>query len=88
MLMGHQLKKFDLGNGQLAEEKACMNYVCRYCGAKAAAANFVANMCLQVYARHQGLCGAYVNSEKYSGYITECSSCKYFVKNMCTCEEV
>lgn len=82
--MATDLKKFDLGNGQIAEEKACMNYTCKYCGAKATAANFVADMCLQVFARHVGACGAYVNTDQYSGYISECSTCLYFDGEQCT----
>lgn len=55
--MGRQLKKMRLPNGVVAEERACGDYVCKYCGGKATACNFVADMCLQVYARHQGMCG-------------------------------
>ena len=84
--MGHVLKKMKLDFGQEVEEKGCGNYVCRYCGGKATACNFVANMCLQVYAKHAGLCGAYVDSEKYKGYITECSTCRYQIGGQCTYE--
>lgn len=82
--MGKELKKMTLDNGLTVEEKGCGNYICRYCGGKATACNFVANLCLQVYARHNGLCGAYLDSEKYRGYITECSTCQYQVKGECT----
>lgn len=75
--MGHTLKKMRLDSGVLVEEKGCVNYICRYCGGKATACNMVANMCLQVYAKHVGRCGAYMESEKYVGYITECSTCQY-----------
>lgn len=75
--MGRQLKKMRLPNGVEAEEKACGDYVCKYCGGKATACNFVADMCLQVYARHQGMCGAYIETEKYVGYVTDCSTCHY-----------
>ena len=76
--MAHKLKTFDLGNGELMKEKACMDYTCRYCGAKAVACNMVGGLCLQVVARHEGLCGAYVQNDKYTGYITECETCRYF----------
>ncbi len=55
--MGRQLKKMRLPNGVVAEERACGDYVCKYCGGKATACNFVADMCLQVYARHQACAG-------------------------------
>lgn len=74
----HHLKEFDLGGGRTAVEKTCMNYTCRYCGAKAVAGNFVADLCLQVAARHMGLCGAYVETDQYMGYVNECSTCSYF----------
>lgn len=76
--MAHMLKSFDLGNGMIEKEKACMDYSCRFCDAQAVACNMVAGLCLQVVARHVGLCGAFVQNEKYTGYITECSTCKYF----------
>ena len=82
--MSKELKQFDLGKGQIAREKTCMDYTCKYCGAKATAGNFVANMCLQVFARHIEGCGAYVNSEEYSGYISECSTCRYYQNETCT----
>ena len=82
--MGHQLKSFDLGNGQIVQERACMDYVCRYCGVKASASNMVANLCLQVFARHQGRCGAYVESDQYTGYVSECSTCRYYENDECT----
>lgn len=75
--MSRQLKKMLLPGGVNATEKACGDYVCKYCGGRATACNFVANMCLQVYARHQGLCGAYRETETYMGYITECSTCEF-----------
>lgn len=84
--MAEELKKFDLGNGETAEERACMKYTCKYCGAKATAGNFVANLCLQVFARHVGACGSYVNTAQYSGYISECSTCLYFDGEGCTAE--
>lgn len=76
-----------LDGGITVEEKGCGNYVCRYCGGKATACNFVADMCLQVYAKHEGLCGAYLDSEKYKGYVTECSTCKYQEQGRCVCGE-
>lgn len=76
--MARELKKFDLGNGEVVEETVCMNYKCRYCGARAYAGNFVADMCLQVIAKHQGLCGAYVESDKYTGYVSKCTTCSYY----------
>lgn len=75
--MGHRLKKMRLPGGTQAEERSCGDYVCRYCGGKATACNFVADMCLQVYARHDGLCGAYIETDQYMGYVTECGTCKY-----------
>ena len=45
--MGRQLKKMRLPNGVVAEERACGDYVCKYCGGKATACNFVADMCLR-----------------------------------------
>ena len=48
--MSRQLKKRLLPGGVNATEKACGDYVCKYCGGRATACNFVANMCLQVYA--------------------------------------
>lgn len=75
--MGRQLKKMRLPNGVEAEERACGDYVCKYCGGRATACNFVADMCLQVYAHHNGICGAYMESDKYVGYVTECGTCKY-----------
>ena len=35
--MGRQLKKMRLPNGVVAEERACGDYVCKYCGGKATA---------------------------------------------------
>ena len=46
--MAYKLKKMRLLGGTEVEEKACPNYKCRYCGEKATACNFVADMCLQV----------------------------------------
>ena len=64
-----------LDNGTVVKEAGCMDYVCRYCGGKATALNFVADMCLQVYAKHNGICGAYVDSPQYRGYVTDCKTC-------------
>lgn len=75
--MAYKLKKMRLLGGTEVEEKACPNYKCRYCGEKATACNFVADMCLQVYARHNGICGAFTETENYVGYISDCSTCKY-----------
>lgn len=76
--MGHILKKMEVDQGRIAEEKGCKDYICKYCGGKATACNFVADMCLQVYAKHNGLCGAYVQTDQYVGYVTECSTCTYY----------
>lgn len=76
--MGHILKKMVEDQGRIVEEKGCSDYICKYCGGKATACNFVADLCLQVYAKHNGLCGAYVQTDKYVGYITECSTCTYY----------
>jgi hypothetical protein len=75
--MGRQLKKFTFDDGTVTEEKVCEEYVCAFCGAKAVACNFVGGMCLQVHAQHTGLCGAYIDNEKYSGYISDCTTCRY-----------
>lgn len=85
--MGKKLKKITLENGTTVEEKGCGNYICRYCGGRGTACNFVAGLCLQVYAKHYGLCGAYLDSEKYKGYVTECSTCQFQVNGECTFEE-
>ena len=77
--MGRQLKTMIL-NGKEVKEAGCGDYVCRYCGGKATALNFVADMCLQVYAKHEGMCGAYADTEKYRGYVTDCSTCKHQVE--------
>ena len=45
--------------------------------------NYVADMCLQVYARHEGVCGAYVDSDKYRGYVTDCSTCAHLGEERC-----
>ena len=26
---------------------------------------------------HQGACGAYVNNEKYVGYVSDCTTCRF-----------
>lgn len=80
--MGRQLKTMIL-NGKEVKEAGCGDYVCRYCGGKATALNFVADMCLQVYAKHEGMCGAYADTEKYRGYVTDCSTCKHQVEGEC-----
>lgn len=87
--MAHQLKTMTMSDGTVVTEKCCEKYVCRYCGGKAVGCNYVANMCLQIAARHEGLCGAYVNDEKYRGYVSECSTCLYYDKDsaQCTLEE-
>lgn len=74
---GPSIKENAPAKRRVAEERACGDYVCKYCGGKATACNFVADMCLQVYARHQGMCGAYIETEKYVGYVTDCSTCHY-----------
>ena len=83
--MGRELKKMTMFDGTVVEERGCEQYVCKYCGGKAVACNYVANMCLQVAARHDDICGAYVNNEKYIGYITECSTCMYYNEESNTC---
>lgn len=87
MGMAHELKSITLSDGRVENEKACMNYTCRYCGAKATGANFVAGLCLQVVASHVGLCGAYVESDQYTGYVSECSTCRYFEDGKCQHEK-
>lgn len=68
---------FRMPDGLLVRERVCDDYVCAYCGAKASYCNYVGNICLQAFVPHQGACGAYVNDERYSGYINECGTCKY-----------
>lgn len=84
--MGRKLKKMVLDNGTEVREAGCGDYVCRYCKGRATAQNFVADMCLQVYAKHEGMCGAYVDSENYHGYVTDCSTCLYETDGECTLE--
>lgn len=86
--MGHVLKQIDLDNGVQYKETGCGNYICKYCGGKATSVNYVMNMCLQVYAKHIGLCGAYVENEKYMGYVTDCTTCAYQEDGNCTFEGV
>jgi hypothetical protein len=75
--MGKQLKKFTFDNGTVVEEKVCEDYICRFCDANANACNYVGGMCLQVFPRHKQLCGSFVDNETYSGFISDCSTCKY-----------
>ena len=83
--MGHQLKSFTLDNGNVLQEKACEDYVCRFCGAKANAVNYVANLCLQVFPKHLAGCEAYVEDDTYVGYVNECSTCRYYGEELvCT----
>lgn len=84
--MGRQLKRMVLDNGTEVKETGCGDYKCRYCGGRATALNFVADMCLQVYARHNGMCGAYMDSEKYRGYVTDCSTCAHQEDGECGLE--
>lgn len=81
--MGRKLKEMILENGTKVKEAGCGDYVCRYCGGKATALNFVADMCLQVYAKHEGMCGSYVDSDKYRGYVTDCSTCAHWKEGEC-----
>lgn len=87
--MVHKLKTMTMSDGTVVTEKGCEKYVCRYCGGKAVGCNYVANMCLQIAARHKGLCGAYISDEKYRGYVSECSTCQYYDQDQaqCTMEE-
>lgn len=82
--MGRHLKKMVLDNGTEVKEAGCGDYVCRYCKGKATALNYVADMCLQVYAKHEGMCNAYVDSEKYRGYVTDCSTCLHQKDGECS----
>ena len=84
--MGRVLKQQILPNGKIELEKGCGNYVCRSCGGKATACNYVAGLILQVYAKHYGLCGSYVETDKYKGYITDCSTCQYQNDGVCEYE--
>jgi hypothetical protein len=84
--MARELKKIVLPNGKEEWEKGCGNYVCHYCGGKATALNCVAGLVLQVAAKHYGICGAYVDSEEYKGYRSDCSTCQYQENGTCTYE--
>ena len=83
--MGRKLKKMVLDNGKEVREDCGYEKleVSDYIEGKwpieysVSSQNFVADMCLQVYAKHKGMCGAYVDSEKYHGYVTDCSTCFY-----------
>lgn len=70
-------KRFRMDDGLVIEEHVCSDYVCRFCGAKASYCNYVGNMCLQAFVPHVGVCGAYVNDERYSGYVSECKTCRF-----------
>ncbi len=85
--MGKTLKTMTMPSGKEVQEAGCGNYVCRYCGGRATALNMVAGMCLQIYAKHVGICGAYMESEKYRGYITDCSTCVHQENGVCVCDE-
>ena len=84
--MGRALRTMTMYDGTVVEERGCDKYVCRFCGGKAVACNYVADMCLQVAARHAQICGAFVNDEKYCGYVTECSTCVHYDEGSNTCE--
>ena len=55
--MKHQLKTMILENGTEVKEAGCGDYVCRYCGGKATALNYVADMCLQSMRGMKGSAG-------------------------------
>lgn len=76
--MEQKLRSITLSNGKTEKERCCMNYECRFCGAKAKAGNFVAGLCLQVAVSHNGYCGAYTESDEYTGFINECRTCVNF----------
>ncbi len=82
--MGHELKSFDFGDGRMESESACMNYKCKFCGARASACNYVLGLCLQVYAPHTSGCGAYVEDDERAAYVTECCTCAYSTEGGCT----
>lgn len=84
--MGRALRTMTMYDGTVVEERGCDKYVCKFCGGKAVACNYVADMCLQVAARHEKICGAFVNDEKYCGYVTECSTCVHYDEESNTCE--
>ena len=84
-MMGRKLKTMTMYDGTVVEEKGCDKYVCKYCGGKAVACNYVANMCLQVAAKHEPICGSFVDNEHYRGYVTECSTCAYYDKESNSC---
>ena len=56
--MGRALRTMTMYDGTVVEERGCDKYVCKFCGGKAVACNYVADMCLQVAARHAQICGA------------------------------
>lgn len=82
--MAKVLKEFKLDNGTVLKEVGCGNYICRYCGGKAVGVNLVADMVLQINAKHNGICGAFRDDEKYLGYINDCSTCAYLIDGECT----
>ena len=70
-------KTFTMDDGLVIKEHVCADYVCATCGARASYCNYVGDLCLQAYVPHVGACGAYVNNEKYSGYVSECQNCAH-----------
>lgn len=83
--MGRKLRKMTMYDGTVVEERGCEKYECKFCGGKAVACNYVADMCLQVAARHAQICGSFVNNDQYCGYVTECSTCVHYDEESNTC---
>lgn len=75
--MGRALREITFDSGKVEKEKGCMKYTCKYCGGRATGCNMVAGINLQLYALHNGICGSYVDSDQYVGFISDCSTCKY-----------
>ncbi len=74
-----ELKIFKMDDGTVVEEKVCENFVCKYCAGEATTFNYVGDMCLQAFVDHKELCGAYINDDKYDGYINECVNCVDYI---------
>lgn len=84
--MEQKLRFITLGDGRIEKERCCMNYQCKYCGARAKAGNFVAGLCLQVAVSHNGYCGAYVESDQYTGFVNECRTCTSYDEEKDECK--
>ena len=88
--MGHRLRSVTVDGGRQLYEKACENYVCRFCGRQMISCNFVNGVCIQVFVSHGDSCGLFdsnINAFRRTAEVT-CDSCKYYVEGKgCTCEK-